>query len=41
MRRLLLVLVLLAGATALWARTQPYDLVIRDARIVDGTGTPW
>ena len=41
MRRLLLVLVLLATATAPWAQTQPYDLVIRNARIVDGTGAPW
>ena len=41
MRRCLLVLVLLAGATAPWAQTQPYDLVIRNARIVDGTGAPW
>src|SRR5512144_2557017 len=38
-KRLLTVLVLLA-ATAL-AQTTPYDLVIRNGRIVDGTGSPW
>src|SRR5512144_2317758 len=38
-KRLLTVLVLLA-ATAL-AQTTPYDLVIRNGRIIDGTGSPW
>ena len=36
--------VLVVGA-ALLASThsaaQPYDLILRNARIVDGTGTPW
>ena len=32
---LLLPILLLAAATS------PYDIVIRDGRIVDGTGSPW
>ena len=38
-RFLLGALLLLAGSTS--APRQAYDLVIRDARIVDGTGAPW
>src|SRR5687768_18407661 len=26
---------------ALQAQTPPYDLIIRNARVVDGTGSPW
>jgi dihydroorotase/N-acyl-D-amino-acid deacylase len=35
-----LVLVVAAGAVALSAQA-PYDLVIRNARVIDGTGSPW
>jgi N-acyl-D-amino-acid deacylase len=38
MKRMLLALAALA---ALGANAQAYDLVIRNARIVDGTGNPW
>ena len=41
MKRSLLVLALLLTAVSPSAQPQPYDLVIRNARIVDGTGTPW
>jgi N-acyl-D-amino-acid deacylase len=30
-----------AGGTAVHAADPPYDLVLRNARIVDGTGNPW
>ena len=42
MRQFLAVLMLCAAAGSA-ARSQPpaYDLIIRNARIVDGTGTPW
>src|SRR5579872_48267 len=36
MRHVALLLLLLAGA-----QPQRYDLVLRDGRIVDGTGSPW
>ena len=32
---------LLSLATGLFAQGQPYDLLIRNARVVDGTGSPW
>lgn len=32
---------LLAGALALTGRTDPYELVIQNGRVLDGTGTPW
>src|SRR4051795_12372729 len=35
------VLVLLLGFAAAHAAESPYDLVIRNGRIVDGTGSPW
>jgi N-acyl-D-amino-acid deacylase len=34
------ILLLLAGAGSVLP-TQPYDLVIRNGRIIDGTGSPW
>ena len=34
-------LVLLFGITTAHAAETPYDLVLRNARIVDGTGSPW
>jgi N-acyl-D-amino-acid deacylase len=33
--------VLVAAVVMTRAQTQPYDLVIRNGRIVDGTGSPW
>ena len=43
MRRHLPVIVALCAITAASARSQPaaYDVVIRNARIIDGTGGPW
>jgi hypothetical protein len=41
-QRLLLVLsAALAAAGAVRAADPPYDLLLRNARIVDGTGSPW
>src|SRR5690242_10903374 len=34
-------LILLLAASGLAAQEAPYDLVIRNGRIVDGTGSPW
>src|SRR5689334_7929860 len=39
--RPLLAAIALAATAALHAAEPAYDLVIRNARIVDGTGTPW
>src|SRR5260221_14515699 len=36
-----LLLALSLFATAAYAAEAPYDLVLRNARIVDGTGNPW
>jgi N-acyl-D-amino-acid deacylase len=41
MMRWLCALALLLAAPALPAQEAPYDLVIRNGRIVDGTGSPW
>jgi N-acyl-D-amino-acid deacylase len=38
---MLLRLLLLACCLGLWLGAQPYDLVIRNARVVDGSGNPW
>ena len=39
---LILAVISVAGSlVALWAQTPGYDLVIRNARVVDGTGSPW
>ncbi|HEV2114785.1 MAG TPA: D-aminoacylase [Terriglobales bacterium] len=32
---------LLFLAAALWAQSAPYDVVIRNGHIIDGTGSPW
>jgi N-acyl-D-amino-acid deacylase len=37
----ILTLVLLAGCIAAVTATLPFDLVIRNGRIIDGTGSPW
>ena len=34
-------LAILVGITGLQTQTRPYDLLIRNARVVDGTGSPW
>lgn len=36
-----MLLALLAATLGLWAQNTPYDLVVFNARIVDGTGSPW
>ena len=36
-----LALILASALVTLQAQTNSYDLVIRNARIVDGTGSPW
>jgi dihydroorotase/N-acyl-D-amino-acid deacylase len=36
-----LVLVLLLALTSLHAASAPYDLIIRNGHIIDGTGSPW
>jgi N-acyl-D-amino-acid deacylase len=41
MKRLPVLVVLSLAVTVVWARQPAYDLVIRNARIVDGTGAPW
>lgn len=41
MRNLIALLVLIAASPASAADPGPYDLVIRNGRIVDGTGNPW
>jgi dihydroorotase/N-acyl-D-amino-acid deacylase len=41
MKQIFVGLLFLGAVAALEAQTQPYDLVIRNARIVDGTGAPW
>ena len=41
MRRLLCLAILALQVTTLSAQTQEFDLIIRDGRIVDGTGSPW
>ena len=41
MKRLLVVAALALSASFLSAQSPAFDLVIRNARIVDGTGTPW
>src|SRR6476620_6938920 len=33
--------VLLLALTPLHAQTAPYDLIIRNGHIIDGTGSPW
>ena len=35
------VLVLVALASTLWGQSAGYDVVIRNGRIIDGTGSPW
>ncbi len=40
-RSILCLLVLLVSSDAASARDEPYDLVIRNGRVVDGTGNPW
>jgi N-acyl-D-amino-acid deacylase len=40
-RRLGAVSVVLWLATALWAQSAPYDVVIRNGHVLDGTGSPW
>ena len=37
----LLALALLSGLPLLEAQTPPFDIVVRNGRIVDGTGSPW
>ena len=41
MRRVSLVLIFLASLTALGAQTAQFDILIRNGRILDGTGNPW
>jgi dihydroorotase/N-acyl-D-amino-acid deacylase len=41
MKRIFVAALLLCAAATLWAQPQPYDVIIRNARIVDGTGAPW
>ena len=41
MRRLILPTLAIASVVALAGQTPSYDLVIKNARIVDGTGSPW
>ena len=41
MRQIVVIAVALVCAAVLSAQPPAYDLVIRNARIVDGTGTPW
>src|SRR6266496_1351685 len=36
-----LALLLLLGTAPVWAAEADFDLVIRDGRIVDGSGNPW
>jgi dihydroorotase/N-acyl-D-amino-acid deacylase len=36
-----LISVLMAAVVAMSAQTAPYDLVIRNGRVIDGTGSPW
>ncbi len=40
-KRLILTLVLVLGATGVVSAQQTYDLLIRNGRIVDGSGNPW
>jgi len=44
-KHLVAAIVLLAGVHPLWAQSpassQPFDLVITNGRIIDGTGSPW
>jgi N-acyl-D-amino-acid deacylase len=41
MKRIFVAILVVGVAAALGAQRQPFDLVIRNARIVDGTGAPW
>jgi N-acyl-D-amino-acid deacylase len=41
MRSLFLVLLQLCATELLMAQEQPYDLLIRNGRVIDGTGSPW
>ncbi len=41
MKRVVAVFGGICVAAAVTAQTQPYDLVIRNGRIIDGTGSPW
>lgn len=41
MRLRVLILVLAAAAAALHAQTPAFDLILRNGRVVDGTGGPW
>src|SRR5687768_1871753 len=41
LRRVWLPLGIAVGLAPLWAQTLPYDLIIKNARVVDGTGNPW
>ena len=41
MKRIVLSGALVLLSASLWAQPAAYDLVIRNARIVDGTGAPW
>src|SRR6476620_8596646 len=38
---ILFALALLLTLTPLHAQTAPYDLIIRNGHIIDGTGSPW
>ena len=40
-RDLLATILLLAGMPLLWAQAPPFDLVITNGHILDGTGSPW
>ncbi len=41
LRRVWLPLGIAVGLASLRAQTLPYDLIIKNARVVDGTGNPW
>src|SRR5690242_4075520 len=41
MPKLLRCALLLLAFSPLYAQTAPYDLIIRNGHIIDGTGSPW
>src|ERR1041385_2433517 len=41
MSKLLRFALLLLAFSPLYAQTAPYDLIIRNGHIIDGTGSPW